>query len=261
MGFVGVLCVLAGCTGDYEAVSWEPVDVEIIRTSIEVPTGLVGPDTVESVIAFAQTIGQFIEAVNYGLQATSPGAPAGTVEGELAVMSGALSTGTNVYLKISCPGGDSEHPVVDFSSGHIRVDSSSLTAPEGEFGLPTLNLDGHGLLRFVECDLNAIVFSGTCPFFLDTEDSSIVLRMALSAVSGEVTSAVALDLFVDESGIAFSFVDDIGENVTVTYAETDEGLVLAVTGINGAYSCLVGNEGIVCSDPEGNEVVLGGGGL
>ena len=258
-----VLCavwmgLLIGCTGELEAVSWDPVDAEGVRETIELPPGIVGPEPREAVIAFAETLGQFIDAVNHGLSATSGANSSPTVEGELAVVEGALATGTNAYLKISCPGEDTGAPVVDFSRGYIRIDSSSLTAPDPGRGLPTMNLDGHGLLRFVDCDLSTVIFSGDCPFFLDSEEESFVVHMALSAAAGDITSSVDIDVLLDASGIAFAFFDDVGESVSVRYSETEDGFLLEVIGTNGSHGCLVGISGIECSGPDGESLTLGG---
>ncbi len=248
---------VAGCTGGFEPVSWEPVDAEGIRDSFELPTGIVGPETLEAAIGYAETLGLFIGAVNHGLTPAETESSNGVVNGELAVIEGALVTGTNAYLKISCPGEDSENPVVDFSHGHIRLDSSSLTAVQEGRALPQWDLNGHGLLNFVSCDLNAVVFSGVSPFFVDTDNASLVIQMAMSATTGDVSSTVDIALIMENGGIAFSFPDALGDNVSVSYLETGEGLVFSVKGTNGAYSCLVAGGGVECSDPEGRTFSLG----
>lgn len=120
--------------------------------------------------------------------------------------------GTNLYLRLACPGVDPLHRVTDFSAGEVRLDSDRIRSLD----LRKLMDGGEFLLSFRRCQLGSMNFEAELPgrYTVDAER----LRMSSSDTEAPVF-AIALS------------ADDIEQRGTAS------PVGLLMVGCGGSQSC------------------------
>lgn len=236
------------CTPDLAPIEWDAVDIEALRNAIANPTGIVdeasSKEVADSIVEGSEAyrlLAAFIHAVFVADEGTSPDASV------VWVVPQALG-GTSVYALVACPG-DSLDGEASFANGFLRVDSPTITADL----ISTFAIEGSILLGFSACQIGDYVFDGGGPAYHGTApvELAFVPTQGLRSTRGEdQTLVLSLDEPVMwELGGAVSLLFTLSSGATLALDLDPLSAELQLRGVNGALTCEITPDGLVCTTP------------
>ncbi len=158
-----LLCAIAaGCNGDIQAVSWSPLDIDGLEDDMASPTAPLNEATLDELLATPTDEIKLIQ----GLLAVGRSIVETSGEGDMEVMTRDLDvnlSGTQVYIRIACPGPVELTPDPDFSFGTLTVYSASLSKET----IDTWGAQGDMLGILEECIVGEYTLDGQMRMFYD----------------------------------------------------------------------------------------------
>ena len=184
-----LLWLALGCTGKVELARWTPVDVAAVRADLDTPTASAsrfrtwldgGADELEALRGTAEVLD--------GVRRTLAGRGASPEPGPRDT----ATTGTQVYVRVACPGTTGVVPGPDFAAGQVRVESPALDLED----LQDLLVTGDLRASLETCQVRANTLDGTIPAWFDGAGTTVVTDGRTRAVGPtlDTTFPVRLDL-------------------------------------------------------------------
>jgi hypothetical protein len=241
------VCLSPGCTPGFSPISWDDLDYEEMTEKLNNPTGSVDINSMGQVsnelLAVSAATNSFDSRVQAALSAL--GEEPERTEGALVGTKHGALEGTNVFVKIACPGADLADPSSDFSDGYIRLDSPTLTEE---------SISAGGILvTFHECVAGEVYLNGECAAYYSTDPFTFALDLSLHLIYGELDLDTSAQLSYDDAKLRVAL--SVNNETTVT-VDADLGASLGtftVTGTNGTFSCSLNGDGTGQCEGENDE--------
>lgn len=246
VGVVVVACAAVTCFPDPKPVSWEPLDLDALKDDLANPTGEVNEDTskevAEGLIANEEALREvlrFIELI-YSLSQDDQG-------GLTAVVPRGLD-GTNIFMRIACPGSDVANPDTSFEEGELRLDSPGFT---DEF-LETFEVVGDVHMDFTKCRIGPFEYEGSAPAHYDTAATEAAIDLRLDFVDqrtdGEGSFHYPLFTSLDD-GVQMLYTLESGETLVLEWV--DDFAMVDLRGRNGLFLCTFDVDAVdlICAPP------------
>jgi len=243
---LAVAGLAASCFPDPQPVRWEPIDVEQLKDDLANPTGEVNPETSKEVAegligneAALREVLKFIDLI-YTLSQDDQGGLTAVVPREL--------DGTNIFMRIACPGTDPLDPDTTFQQGELRLDSPSFT---DEF-LETFEVKGDVHMDFTECRIGPFEYEGSVPAHYDSDAAEAAIDLDLDFFDHGLDAGGSFHypLFTGlDTGVQLLYTLESGGTLVLEWV--DDLQMIDLRGANGLFLCSLDIDAIdlVCAAP------------
>ena len=229
--------MITGCGPQgYEPPKWDPVSLSSVQSDLEFDTGFF--DGERSTEIFQSLTGD----TGYALMSyivtplLIPYLEKSEAEeeesDEFATVEGALGQAA-AWIRVSCPGGDFETPIRDFSQGYVQLDGSNLVYGEVSDISGVLNL----LMRFNECALGPYRVKGRLPAMVDVDNAIVALRSDLEFIEEGVVTQLNAPMIFDENGLSFAITTGDVKFLITLHGYEGDGIRYSVHASNGTFLC------------------------
>jgi hypothetical protein len=163
MRTVLLFAVAVGCNGDIEPVTWAPMDIDGLEDDMASPTAPLNADTLAEIQATPIDEIKLIQGLLQVGRLIVETSGEGDMETETRDLDVNL-TGTQVYIRIACPGPEGMTPDPDFSFGSLTIYSAGLSQDV----IDTWGAQGDMLGILEECIIGPYTLDGRMRMFYDT---------------------------------------------------------------------------------------------
>jgi len=234
--FLLTLCLSTGCTPGFSPISWDDLNYDEMTEKLNNPTGMVDVDNMSQVsnevLAVTAATYSFNDTINVAL--ASLGGESGRREGGLVGTKHGALEGTNIFVKVACPGTDLNDPSYDFSNGYVRLDSPTLSEES--------ITSGGVLVSFHDCVVGDVYLDGECAAYYSTDPFTFAMDLNLHLTYGDLDLNTSAQVMYDD--LIFRAAVSLNNETTVT-VEADLAAAVGsftVSGANGTFSCTLNGD-------------------
>lgn len=225
---------VAACKRDVDPVQWDALDLEEMRDRMDEPTAAATQQNVNEVAEQFIRDREALEAVFQFIEDAFETGDGGAGDGPAYIRP--RLEGTNVFVKFSCLGDDLAAPVLDFSQGHLRLDSPSLSEEFAE----TFFVEGAFLLGFSECRLGRFEYAGDSPGHYVVEDLTLAIDFDWAWTNHDEETEGVFDYEVLwDIGQRFQLLTQLGSGETMVVEWSLLEVDFAIRGSDGEFACTI----------------------
>jgi hypothetical protein len=228
--------------------TWDNLDFEDFKERFKAPTGeltkesfleLAGHiETIAADLAVIDGVGPIIANIN--------GNP-GEAGGALSVQQSALTLeNDHAYMKISCPGPDTQTPDVSFKYGHLRIDTHDI--------IKNKLASGDALLSFIDCVISQSELAGKAPAYFDSAESLLAIAVDITVKQGGNVRALVMDVIAEKGQFWTLLNDNLGRSYALLVDPKSLPDAITLKDKNGLIGCEKTEGGVTCTGPGGWEV-------
>jgi len=238
---LSLLLASLACSAEPQPLTWESVDIAAVRRDLETPTAIIDDARLNATLASLGVnlyfLWQGIQVIEWFYDAASES----DYEPQMIDVPFNL-TGTQVYLKMACPGVGGTSPDPEFGHGEVVVYSPTLTQENVERAA----FRGQALAVFEACEGQYLVFEGDARMAYETETQSIALVTAmqfLRDVDGGADDDLAVvgrfdaPMLRDGSVVSVSLAQPDDTRLTLAIDLDDPDEAFEIYGVDGVVSC------------------------